>query len=122
MAATVALSSASQNFLKYKLTADGAGAVNLDAAGAATPDLGTDSKSGSPLRTILTGAAGDAAACRAILERSDIEFHLVSCDLDALWFLTPASTGTKMRLTFTAAAADANGSYFIIGYRHSLIQ
>ena len=120
-AVVIALASASQNFLKYKISG-GAAAANLDAVGGATPDLATDSKLGSPLRTILSGAAVDAAACRAILERADIEFYIVSCHLTALWLLTPASTGAKMRLTFTAAANDVDGSYFLIGYRHSMIQ
>ena len=122
MAATVALVSASLNFLKYKIAADAAGAVNLDAAAAATPDLLTDSKTGSPLKAILGTTVANPAATRAVLERADIEFYIMSCDVDALWFLTPDANAGKIRLTFTAAAADVPGSYFVIGYRHSFTQ
>jgi len=122
MAATVALASSSLHFLKYKITADGAGAVNLDAAGAATPDLLTDAKAGSELKTILATVCANAAATRAVLERADIEAYLLPCDVDANWFLTPDANANKIRLTFTAAAADANGSYFVIGHRHTNVQ
>jgi len=121
MAATVALASSSLHFLKYKITADGAGAVNLDAAGAATPDLLTDAKAGSELKTILATVCANAAATRAVLERADIEAYLLPCDVDANWFLTPDANANKIRLTFTAAAIDA-GSYFVIGHRHTNVQ
>jgi hypothetical protein len=121
-AVTISLASASQNFLKYKLISDGIAAANLDAAAAATPDLLTDSKTGSPLKAILGTTVANAAATRAVLERADIEFYLVSCHLTALWLLTPDANAGKIRLTFTAAAADVGGSYFFIGYRHSMIQ
>lgn len=121
-AVTISLASASQNFLKYKLISDGIASANLDAAGGVTPDLLTDSKTGSPLKALLGTTVANAAATRAVLERSDIEFYYVPCDVDALWLLTPDANAGKIRLTFTAAAADVGGSYFFLGYRHSLIQ
>jgi len=122
MAVTLALVSSSQNLLKYKMTSAAGEAGNLDAAAAATPDLITDSKAGSPLRTLLGTVVADAAACRALFERADLEVGILPCDADALWFITFTANANKVRLTLTAAAADAVGSYLVIKYIHTFIQ
>jgi hypothetical protein len=122
MAVTFALVSSSLNLLKYKMTSAAAESGNLDAAGAATPDLLTDAKNGSPLKTLLGTVVADAAACRALFERADLEIGILPCDADALWSIAFAANANKVRLTLAAAAIDADGSYLVVKYIHTYIQ
>ncbi len=112
------------NILKYKVTSAGAEAGNLDAAGAATPDMLTDAIPGSPLRAALATAVANQAAARVLaFDRSDLLITMTTRTGAALWAIDADTDGANhLRLTATAAAADALGSYLTIEHRHSLIR
>ena len=122
--ATVTLQSASRNMLKYRLIGGAGDSANIDAAGAATPDLITDSQLGSDLRTLLATAIGNQAAGRALLfDRSDLVLSILPRDADANWIVEGNTDGAgHLRLTVTATAADATGSYLTIEYKHSFVR
>jgi hypothetical protein len=107
--------------IKYRVTSAGAESGNLDAAGAATPDLITDSLPGSKLRQVLQSTVANQAAGRALLfDRNDIQIIFVPRDADAAWTIDGNTDGSsRLRLTMASAAADALGSYITIRYNHS---
>lgn len=122
MAVTIALAGATRHTLKYKLTSTDATTGNLDAAGAATPDLITDSKTGTKLRTFVSTARADQAAARiALFENADINVYLLPRDVDALWLIDATVNVTALRITAACAAAggDALGTYLMVEHRHS---
>ena len=124
MAVTFALMSASRNLLKYKVTADGIGSANIDAAGAATPDLLTDAVYGSPLRTLIsTTIAAQAAGRTLAFDRTDLIINILPRDADAAWIIEANTDGAShLRLTLTAAAADALGCYLTIEFKQTPVQ
>jgi hypothetical protein len=122
--ATVTLQSASRNMLKYKLIGGAGDSANIDAANAATPDLITDSQRGSDLRNLLATVVGNQAAGRALLfDRSDLVLSILPRDADACWWVDGDTDGAAhLRLTVTATAADATGTYLTIEYKHSFVR
>lgn len=120
MAVTFLLVAATRHTVKYKITSAAAENGNLDAAGAATPDLITDSKTGSKLRTFFSTPRADQAAARAaVFDGADINVYLLQRDVDATWLIDANVNGTALRINAAAAAADALGSYLMFEYRHS---
>lgn len=120
MAVAFALVAATPNLLRYRVTSGAAEAGNLDAAGAATPDLLTDCPPG-PLRTVLAASyANQAAARTALLESSNVDVRINNRLASAAWGIDANVNSTALRLTATASAADAVGSYLNIEYRHSI--
>jgi len=122
MAITFSLLSCTPYMLEYLCTQDaGAGdSANLDGAGAATPDLKTDSDAGTPLGLFMrneafgsqavarqkllgegVGASGAANRTQAFCE---IEMCARASD-GAGWGVDANVTGANPRLTVTAAAA-----------------
>lgn len=123
MAVTFALLSADHHVVKYRVTSAGAEAGNLDAAGAATPDLITDTLFRSPLRTVVSTASAAQATSRTLmLENANMLVTLTQRDADASWILDADTTGAAIRLTATAAAADATGAILTIEHRHTKVR
>lgn len=122
MAVAFALVAATPNLLRYRVTSAAAEAGNLDAAGAATPDLLTDCPPG-PLRAVLAATyANQAAARTALLDSSSVDVRINNRLASATWGIDANVNGTALRLTATASAADATGSYLNIEHRHSMIR
>jgi len=110
---------ASPCLLKYRLTNAG-GAINIDAAGAVTPDLITDSIVGSPLRAIMAASYINQAAARtAMFASSLITIRFLRRDVDADWIADANVVVNALRITVTSAAADATGTVLEIRYHHT---
>jgi hypothetical protein len=114
------LLSATPCCLKYALTSAAGGAINIDALGAGTPDLITDSPVGSPIRQLVSQAYGSQAAARtATIFSTQFHAKLTKRDVDALWIVDANVNGTALRLTATAAAQDVPGTILTLRYEHS---
>ena len=101
-AAVVVLVQATKNHLKYLVTGNDAETVNLDAAGAATPDLVTDCPAG-PLRELLDDTYANQAAARSFVGGSSVRVSHVNEDVGYLTTLIniTGGAGTPLRLTLT---------------------
>lgn len=117
--------SADHHILKYNITSTGgAGTINIDAAGAVTPDLITDTILGSPLRNRLSAVVGNQAAGQTLaFSSADVEVYELQRTAAANWLVQANTDGAgHLRLTATSAAADTVGLLLTIVYRHSTIR
>jgi len=120
MAIAAALTNHSMHLLRYTLTSDGGAAVNIDAAGAVTPDLLTDTLPG-PLRDVMTTAVASQAAGRTLaFGLPNLKITFTRRDVDADWQIDATTDGAgHLRLTLTCAAADVLGSMLNIEFLHT---
>ena len=123
-AVTFARLNASNYHVKYLVTADGAAAGNLNAAGGATPDLITDTTANTPIRNLLDTACPDQATARALMRAATAMYTFVGGGTaTADWIIDFNTDGAgNLRVTCTAAAADAVGCVLTLGVVHSSIR
>lgn len=122
MAVVFAKLVSSDNILKYTVTSGGAENANIDAAGAATPDLATDST--GALHDLLTASVASQAAGRTrAFGRTDLLISLVNRDGGVIWTLDANTDGAShLRLNMAASGAAAVGAILTIEHRHSLVR
>lgn len=106
--------------VKYAMTSAAGGAVNIDAAGAGTPDLITDTGVGTPIRQLFAMPyASQAAARTATIFSTAFDAMFTRRDADADWILDANVNGTALRFTVTAAAQDVPGTILTLRLQHT---
>lgn len=122
-AVTATRLNASNYHVKYLLTSDGAATLNIDAAGAATPDLLTDTTVNTPIRNLVTAVVADQAAARALMRAATASYSLAGAGaLLADWIIDFNANANQLRCTVTCGGADAVGCVLTLGVVHSSIR